>query len=228
MRYVACLMLLLAGPVAAQVRPMRGAGDPRLQTAIYDPNQVLQLPVAAGYQLTVELSPDETVQTAAIGDGGGWQVTASKRGNSLFIRSDTSARMTNLSVTTTNRTYAFQLIPMSSQSPDAPFRVQFVYPGAVTVAPSVLAPTRIGQYKLSGDKAVRPSAITDDGQHTYIEWREDQALPATFVIDETGQEVLADGYMRSGKYVVDSVREKLVFRLDRQVARADRITPKGK
>jgi type IV secretion system protein VirB9 len=65
-------------------------------------------------------------------------------------------------------------------------------------------------------------AISDDGLRTYIEWRAQQAIPAVFAIDERGDHRLVDGHVRDGLYVIDAVHRTLVFRLDRQTARASR------
>ncbi|MDB5703205.1 MAG: hypothetical protein JWN66_321, partial [Sphingomonas bacterium] len=45
-------------------------------------------------------------------------------------------------------------------------------------------------------------------------------------IDEKGREMLVDGAMRDGQYVIDSVKPKLVFRLDRDMASAVRVKTK--
>jgi len=88
---------------------------------------------------------------------------------------------------------------------------------------AVLGP---GRYKLSGDKALRPSAIDDDGVHTYIAWGPDQTLPAIFAIDDKGNETLVNGMTREGRFVIDAVANKLVFRIDRQTAAAVRVPQK--
>ncbi len=57
---------------------------------------------------------------------------------------------------------------------------------------------------------------------TFIEWHDQQAIPAVFAIDDRGDELLVDGYVRDGLYVIDAVHRTLLFRLDRQTARASR------
>jgi type IV secretion system protein VirB9 len=95
----------------------------------------------------------------------------------------------------------------------------------VTVVPNDAAATP-GRYKLSGDKALRPAAIDDDGVHTYIAWGPDQTLPAIFAIDDKGNETLVNGMTRDGRFVIDAVANKLVFRIDRQTATAVRVPQK--
>jgi type IV secretion system protein VirB9 len=221
--------LLLAMPAAAQLRPEPGPGDPRIQSVLYDANQVVQLQVATGYQLTVEFAPDERIENVAVGDSGAWQVTPNKRGDRLFIKAVGQGVTTNLTVVTDARTYAIELSPLFGALPTMAYTVRFRYatPAAVTLVANdaALGP---GRYKLSGDKALRPAAIDDDGVHTYIAWGPDQTLPAIFAIDDKGNETLVNGMTREGRFVIDAVANKLVFRIDRQTAAAVRVPQKRK
>ena len=68
MKWVAALLLLAAPTALAQVRPQPGPGDPRVQTVMFAPDQVVQLQAAPGYQITVALNPDERIESIALGD----------------------------------------------------------------------------------------------------------------------------------------------------------------
>lgn len=223
MKQALVCLLLIAAPLGAQVRPVPGPGDPRLQTVAYDPNQVVQLEVAAGYQVTLTFAADERIENIAIGDGGGWQVTPNKRGDHVFVKAAQAGISTNLTVVTDVREYSFELISTDAPSSAAAFAVRFTYPSAVTLAPPPVAVAATpGRYRVSGARDLRPTAISDDGVHTVIEWPAKAMLPAVFAIDDRGQEVLVDGYMRGEQFTIDAVRQRLVFRLDRKVARATR------
>jgi len=221
------LGLLLASPAVAQMRPEPGPGDPRIQSVLYDANQVVQIQAATGYQVTVEFAPDERIENVAVGDSGAWQITPNKRGDHLFIKALGQGVTTNLTVVTDARTYAFELSPLFGPLPTMAYTIRFRYatPAAVTVVPNDAAATS-GRYKLSGDKALRPAAIDDDGVHTYIAWGPDQTLPAIFAIDDKGNEMLVNGMTREGRFVIDAVANKLVFRIDRQTATAVRVPQK--
>lgn len=82
-------------------------------------------------------------------------------------------------------------------------------------------------YRLSGEKSLRPLRIGDDGVHTYIEWSEDQALPAVFAVNALGEEEMVDGYMRQDIFTIDRVHQRLVFRLGKKLAKAERIVRQG-
>ncbi|MDH7973006.1 TrbG/VirB9 family P-type conjugative transfer protein [Sphingomonas sp. AR_OL41] len=227
------LLLLLAGlllvtPAAAQVRPEPGPGDPRIQSVLYDPNQVVQLQAAAGYQVTVEFAPDERIENVAVGDSGAWQITPNKRGDRLFVKAVGQGVTSNLTVVTDARTYIFELSPLFGPLPTMAYVLRFRYatPAAVTVVANDAAVPTPGRYKLNGDKALRPSAIDDDGVHTYLAWAPDQTLPAIFAIDSEGRESLVNGMVRDGRFVIDAVANHLVFRIDRRTAGATRVPQK--
>ncbi len=79
-------------------------------------------------------------------------------------------------------------------------------------------------YRLSGEKSLRPVRIGDDGTHMYLEWDEEQALPAVFALNALGEEEMVDGYMRSGVFTIDRVHRDLVFRIGKKRARAKRVS----
>jgi type IV secretion system protein VirB9 len=222
-RLLAFALLVLPITANAEVRPVPGTGDPRIQTVLYDPNQVIQLQVAVGYQLTLEFGADERIETVAVGDSAAWQVTPSKRGDHLFIKAGQGGAATNMTVITDARSYSFVLNPAYGLAPDMAFTVRLRFQAPATAA-TVAADTAIGdgRYRLSGARALRPSAIDDDGVHTYIEWGSRQAMPAVFELDADDRETLVNGMMRDGTYVIDSVSNRLLFRLDARMAYATR------
>ena len=225
-RALAILLALLGTGAAAQVRPQPGYGDARMQSVDYRRDQVVQIEGAPGYQVMIALAPDEQVQNVAVGDSGAWQVVASQSGNMLFVRPMQGGVSTNMTVITSARFYAFDLVPANGTPP---YEIRFRYPAeqmsdASGVSGNVAEP--VGLYRLSGTRSLWPARINDDGIKTYIDWPHDVALPAVFIIDDHGRERLANGNMRGDLYVIDSVHEQLLFRIDRQTARAKRYLPK--
>jgi type IV secretion system protein VirB9 len=209
-------------PLAAQIRPQAAPGaDPRIQSVAYVPDQVVLIEGSPGYQITMELSPDERAETIAIGDSSAWQVTANRRGDLLFIKALVGGVSTNMTVITNVRTYNFDLTPVSSSQ--MAYTVRFHYPPPAAPEEDLADAAAEGRYRLGGDKALRPSEISDDGVHTYIRWPLDRALPAVYAVTDGGQEMLVNGMMRADDlFVVDSISRKLVFRIDGNVATATR------
>jgi type IV secretion system protein VirB9 len=217
------LFLLLGAPAMAQTPPAPDGGDVRLRTIQYDVGEIFRLRVATGYQSTILFSPEERVENVGIGDSDSWQVTLNGRGDALFLKPIRSNSATNMTVITDARVYNFELSSAHSPGADTPFTVRFLHSDASAAGASEpAAQPSVGRYRMSGTRTVRPVAISDDGVRTYIEWRDQQAIPAVFAIDDRGDELLVDGHMRNGRYVIDAVHSTLVFRLDRQTARASR------
>lgn len=226
-RALAILLALSATAATAQVRPQPGTGDARMQTIDYQRNQVVEIEGAPGYQVLIALAPDEQIQNVAVGDSGAWQVVTSQSGNMLFVRPSQGGVSTNMTVITSARFYAFDLVPANGAPP---YEVRFRYPAEPSGDASNALATMgepVGEYRLSGTKALRPAGMHDDGVKTYIYWPPETPLPAVFFIDDYGRERLANGNMRGGLYVIDGVHAELLFRIDKKKARAKRHVLKG-
>jgi type IV secretion system protein VirB9 len=225
-RALAVLALLTAPPADAQIRPSPSDGDRRIQSVRYDPEQVVTLEVASGTQLSVALMPGDRIETIAVGDSNGWQLSASKRGDYLFVK-NLGGASTNATVVTDARAYSFELV--AGYGNEAAYLVRFegdAPPPQAVAQRSVPMPPY--QYRLSGVAALRPSRVTIEGDRTIVEWPPGRALPAMFRIDEDGHETLVNSVVEDGKVVIDGAPEKLVFRLDRRIATATRKLPRRK
>jgi type IV secretion system protein VirB9 len=228
-RSLALLLAVMVSPQASgQLAPPLAVGDPRIQSIDYYPDQVVRLQAATGYQLTIELAPDERVENVALGDSGAWQVSADKRGNHLFLKSVRSGVDTNMVVLTDNHSYSFDLVSLSEPGPSTPYIVRFRYPSQPLSAPAdaSIPEAQLGRYKLRGNRQLQPAGMHDDGIHTYVEWPVDRALPAIYAVDGKGRESLVNGMVRDNRIVIDSVQRKLVFRIDNLSATATRATGK--
>jgi type IV secretion system protein VirB9 len=236
MRSVHRFVLLLIGvasPALAQVQPVFGDGDARLQSVDFDAAQVVQLRGTPGYQLMVELSPDEQVRSVALGDTGAWQVSVNKDGNRLFLKPARAGATTNMAVVTSVRTYNFDLFALAAPVADMPYAVQFHFPAPKMPAadPEYVdvsaAARRFSKYRISGDQELRPASVSDDGKRTYISWPKSAPIPAIYAVDRSGQELLVNGVMGTDDvYVVDGAPQLLIFRIDRALARAERTNPR--
>ena len=76
--------------------------------------------------------------------------------------------VSTIEVVTDSRTYSFLLAPAYGPMPDLPFtvRIKSAAPAIATIDAN--GPTKVeeGLYKLSGSRALRPAAMSDDGVHT--------------------------------------------------------------
>lgn len=220
MKYLALVLAWVATIAPAQTYPQPGSGDPRVQTVIYDPAQIIRLSVAPGLQTLVELAPGETIQTIGVADSAAWQVSPSKRGDILFVKNVSAGSITNMSVVTAARVYNFELAPSGGYGEISAYHVKLVYPSKEPEAVAVETEAQF-EYRISGARNIRPSGVYQQGNQTIIEWPEDTELPAIFTL-RNGNETLVNGEMQNGRFMIPGNPEKLVFRLDRQTAYATR------
>ncbi|MBT2134487.1 TrbG/VirB9 family P-type conjugative transfer protein [Croceibacterium sp. LX-88] len=211
----------------AQIAPIPGSDDPRLQTVAYDPSRPVRLVAFPGANLTLMLLPGDRISRVVLSDRGAFDVRVTAGGDSLNIlplRPDASA---TLLVEGAQRRYEFDLD--TGEGLAAAYVVRFVgspeYPAfAGTMGPSTASDPALwtGTYRLSGERTLRPVRMGDDGERTYIEWAANQSLPAVFGIGASGQEEVVDGYMRGDLFTIDRVYSELVFRIDKLRVRARR------
>jgi type IV secretion system protein VirB9 len=224
--------LLAFAMLLAQAEPLPPPPDappnPRFQSIEYSPDAVFTLRAAPGYQVVVELAPDERVENVAIGDSGAWQVTANRRGDRLFVKAVRGDVATNMTVVTDARLYSFELVPLPGPQSDMPYALRFRYPDPAAAPATVPIEAELGRYKMRGSRALIPSGMHDDGTHTYIEWPEGATLPAVYAVNDAGNETLVNGMMRGGRMVIDSIQAKLVFRIDDHKATAVRVAGGGR
>lgn len=226
MRWLVLLVLIAAPLIAfAGAHAQFAPTDPRIRIVDYVADQVVRIEATQGYQVTLQFGSDERIENVAVGDSSAWQVSANRRGDLLFIKPVRDGVTTNLTVATDARIYSLELSPAFADA-GVPYMIRFRY-AAPSEASELPGPGElIGRYRLSGAPSLRPSRIADDGVHTYIEWPEDQPLPAVYTIDRRGRETLVNGNMRDGLYVIDEVLSRLVFRIDAEAARAVRQAPR--
>jgi type IV secretion system protein VirB9 len=224
-RLLFALLVLGATQANAQSYPQPGEGDPHIQSVEYDQTKVIRLSLAPGLQTLVELAPGERIETIGVGDSVAWQVSAGKRGDFFFVKNIRASAMTNMTIVTAGRVYAFELIPSSGYGEISPYHVRIVYPSR-SHSSATLETKPLFEYRLSGAKLLRPSSVYQEGERTILEWPEETPLPGIFTM-ENGNEAIVNGEMQDGRFVIAGTPAKLIFRLDRQTAYAVRIPMKA-
>jgi type IV secretion system protein VirB9 len=207
----------------AEVTPVPGEGDPRIQSVAYDPAQVVALRVAGGYAVTVRFSAEERIETVTLGDAGSWQATVNKRADSLVIKPIGPGLTTNLTVISDQRHYLFSLYATANSGTFQPYLVTFTYPLSATniAAPPVMAE---GQYQMKGERSLWPLSIMDNGQFTALRWEDGAPLPAVYKQDAHAKLALVNGTMHDGSYIIEGVLDRMVFVLGKLRASATRIS----
>jgi len=217
--------LALSSTALAQMSPM-ASGDSHIHVIPFDPEKVIPLRVAQGYVLTLELAPDERIESVAVGNSAAWQVTPNKNADHLFIKPLPNAVTTDLTVVTGARSYSFELQPLYGPDPTMAYIVRLTNTAAqppATAAAAALAdrPSQT-KYSFSGARRLRPTRMRDDGRATWIDYGPKTIVGAVYVVNTEGHESLVNGGFRKGEYVVDQIADRFVFRLGKSEANATR------
>ena len=211
----------------AQTSPAQALqNDSRLETIAYQDGATVPVNSAIGHGVMIVFAAGERVIAFDAADPEAFSIDESVNTGSLVIRTNQTPENPIITVRTQLRNYSFSVT--AGMPEDADMVVQFIYADASAVvarnpAPEVNKP----QYRVTGEASLRPTKISDDGARTFLVWSEDQALPAVFSVNPFGDEEIVDGYMRAGIYTIDRVYPRLVFRIDRKAAKAERITKEG-
>jgi type IV secretion system protein VirB9 len=226
----ACLMLSWSLVGAAAIAPQPGPGDPRIRVVHYDPNEVVELEGAIGYQMSIEFGPGERIENVSIGDGLGWQVTPNHKANLLFLKPLDARSATDMTVVTNLRRYVFDL---SVRRPARRhplraliYRVRFEYPEPFVAraepapVPPPQPPADVNHaYRLEGSAKTMPRRVFDDGHSTYFDFPPAMDYPAIFAVDADRKEAVVNSATRDGLVVVDRLAGAFVLRRGAEVTR---------
>lgn len=227
MRLLAAVLCLVAMPLGAQSpRPLDS--DARLETIEWRDGFEIPLRTTQGGALTIIFAPGEVVQTVVVGDSQAVQIAVAPQADSLLLRALRKPLNNVLEVRTQLRSYRFRVVMgpandvayavrFSIASPDAAGRS-----GQTASGPPAVPAEALHGYSLKGVASLRPVRVSDDGLRTFIEWAPDQTLPAVFALNVLGEEETVDSYMRDGVMVIDRVYSRLVFRVGKHKAQAER------
>ena len=208
--------LNVAMAYAASV-PHRVAADHHVKVVSYDPNNVVMLNGRYGYQTQITFAANETVQSVSIGDSMAWQAVPVQ--NNLFIKPVTEST-TNMTVLTNTNSYNFQL-DSSNTKASPTYKLQFTYPdggydqtgNANTVA--TFDPEKLNwKYSFTGDKALVPVEVFDNGQFTYFKFKDDgmNHLSSVFIVDKNRNESLVNYHMQGKYLVVNAIAKQFTLR----------------
>lgn len=214
---LALTLLLVAFPVQAQPGP-----DAHVQTVFWDPDRIIPITGAPGWQITLEFGADERIENVAIGDALAWQVVPNKRARNLFLKPLLKNAATNMTVLTDRRRYVFAL-DTGPRRASTPWVVRFEYPPPPVVLTEMVVEEQRPvvenyNYVKSGDVGLLPARIWDDGQMTYFEFAENVAIPAIFMGKPGKDEALVNSSMRGRIIVVQQLAAIFTLREGKRLA----------
>ncbi len=211
----------MATGFAEQV-PKAFGSDGRIRHVIFNPNEVYEIKATYGFQTTLEFAESETIQVASIGDSIAWQVVPVK--NKLFLKPVETKPKTNLTVVTNKRTYYFHLTTLSvPDKAEMTYLVRFEYPTTPSTSDKFFEAKPLisynFDYQLKGDKKSGLIRAFDNGEFTYLQFKNVSDLPAIFLVDEKREESVVN-YRIEGVYVViERIGEEFLLRRGKKVGR---------
>lgn len=234
-KYFLSVFLLMSASAQALQIPKAGALDPRMQTATYHPNQVYAIKSSVGRAVLVQLEEDErlTEETGLLGMGDAQAWNLAVKGNNILFKPLVANPDTNLLITTNKRTYAFALSVNTNANQANTYVLRFRYPD--TERANYLAKLKAqeqakritdterrakavnNQYWGYGDIALKPTAMYDDGRFTYLEFDNQNALPAFYKVNADQSEALVNFHVEGKTVVIHELSEKFILHLGQSV-----------
>lgn len=231
-----CSIILLNMDIAYALRESRPTPtDSRIRIMIYNPDDVFKFIGYYNYQASIELAKDEEVISVSMGDTTSWQVVPA--GYRIFIKPIEKDATTNMTLITNKRTYFFELYAeetLDIRDPGMVFNVKFLYPDEEEEehlqvlaqngnnTPDLAKPEKLNfLYSLSGHEEIAPIKIFDDGEYTYMQFRDkNNEIPAIFAVDENLRESMVNfrpDPTNSNLIIIDHVFPKLSLRAGKKI-----------
>ncbi|HEY5072266.1 MAG TPA: TrbG/VirB9 family P-type conjugative transfer protein [Caulobacteraceae bacterium] len=220
---------LAATPALTAVTPFPSPGDPRMRVVRYASDEVVELTGDLGYEMTIEFGDGERLENVSIGDAQGWQVTPNRRANLLFLKPIDHAPLTNMTVVTNLRHYAFEL-RVRARPPERGanaiiYGLRFLYPLPPPPPPRPVAkpkaPPQVvnDAYSYDGSAKNLPQRVFDDGKSTYFQFADAADYPAIFAIGAEKGEAVVNFSIHDGYLVVDQIARGFVLRRGTETTR---------
>lgn len=218
-----------AGPASLPQPAPPTLSDPRIRYRAYSADTIYRLVGHTGYQIMVQIEPDDRVQTVAVGDASGWQITPNEARNLLFLKPLRVSSRTNMSIVTERRTYNFELSAINgatAHSSEPTYVLRFQYPPTPTPPPPAQTDQPVlgsgpfnRNYSFEGSELNVPAQVFDDGKVTYFRFADGAPRPAIFVEDPGAGESIVNVAYRGPYAVVDRVAAVFVLKQGKEVTR---------
>lgn len=221
----AAISAALAMHAQAAQTPQPGSRDARVTSVTYQANNVVTVYATYGISTMIIFDEDEKFETISLGDTESWQVVPAEKGNILFVKPVARDVPTNMNIVTTKRIYYLELRDYPPDAGKKVFGIRFIYPEKnLNAALREEAEYRAAypnmskidkenvnlDYSFSGDTALKPLMIFDDGKKTYFKFG--GRTPAIFEVNSDFSETLVN-FRKEGEYVVvDGVATQYTLR----------------
>ena len=223
---------------AEVIRPQRYGTEGHFKTWTYHTNGIYYY---EGYYMNpayIEFADGEKINTMYMQKPDAWQIETIN--NRMFLKPIDEDADTTLTVMTDQRVYFFELharVPEGAFDRDITYYVKFRYPNGsgdkkaksssssdgsiieyVTEKGPDLTKTEMFNfhYTVSGDYNITPIKVFDDGQFTYMEFRDKGGvMPAIFAVDNDGYEKVVNFRMINQYIAIEGVNSVYTLRYGR-------------
>ena len=214
----------------AEVMGKQSFLDPRMQRAMYSPDEVYRLNAFVGRTSLIEFEKGETVNEdnglITNGDASAWHLGANVDGTAVSLKPATDKEPnTNLIIKTNKRTYVVDLV-LVNRLPDMTYVLRWDYPvppGAKKLAPerdlhpNPCAGVANRDYQRRGDRGISPFEAWDNGTFTCFRFHTNMPRPVVYEVMPDGTEMLTNVRTVQNILVVHGVSTLFRFRLNDQV-----------
>ena len=233
----AILFTLTCFTAHAEVGARSSQLDGRMQSVVFQPDNIIRVSIAEGVVTTIELPAQDTIKSFAMGDRQAWHV---KFENNLIVLKPAGIKPdTNLTVFTARRNYLFTLQSTARKSRTVAYwlRVRDTEEDDSTPEGRLAAQARADKkriaddlrnsryegrlnsdYWIVGPQELQPKSMFDNGRQTFMTFTAANAMPAAFVIESDGTEAIADFHMEGDTMVIHQVGTRFLLRRGNLVA----------
>ncbi|CNK25679.1 type IV secretory pathway VirB9 component [Yersinia aldovae] len=209
----------------AEINPQRTVYDSRIQTVMYNPDDVTRIRVKEGASTLIKLETDEylteDISGMGMGDPLAWNVSV--RGNNIFLRPIAPEPDTNVTLVSNKRTYVFSLESVKAGMTPS-WLVRFIYPeqpknvfNQKPVLPCMTTGIINRKYQKQGNSSIAPISVWDDGRFTCFRFSHSSGLPSIYSVFPDGKEVLTNQHMKDDVVVIHEVATNFIIRLGNEV-----------
>lgn len=187
--------------VQAETMGERSALDARIQTAIYNPDNVYRVQAFVGRTSSIQLPPNENVmgRDGAImsGDPKAWELGLNQAGNLITFKPINSKDAdTNITINTNRHTYIIELTLVKKLS-DMTYMLRFRHPEQPKPVPANMVADpcsglRSGPYQKRGERSLAPAEAWDNGTFTCFRFPTNLPRPNVYQVLPDGTETLAN------------------------------------
>ncbi|MCY1271823.1 Type IV secretion system protein virB9 [compost metagenome] len=227
--FLAVASILSAPFVEAETMGWGSTADSRIQTAVYNPDNVYRLQATIGRTALVQLPDDESVNSEqglmTTGDPAAWSLGVNQTGNLIAIKPTTNEEPnTNLIISTNRRTYVLEL-KLVNKVADSTYVLRFQYPEQKkAVIPArkfndnpCAGAVQNRAYQKQGDMDLSPSEVWDNGTFTCLRFAANTPRPVLYQMLPDGTETLTNSRTVDNILVAHSVSKEFRLRLNDQV-----------